>query len=93
MCSPVVLGLGVRPEDDTRPVEADDVRLGHNMTDDISTYLSLSVAGGYAISTKKMVSMMDNRRPPAPGHVRATTRVPDVLAALWVRGCRADVRV
>ena len=39
MCSPVVLGLGVRPEDDTRPVEADDVRLGHNMTDDISTYL------------------------------------------------------
>ena len=39
MCSPVVLGLGVRPEDDTRPVEADDVRLGHDMTDDISTYL------------------------------------------------------
>ena len=39
MCSPVVLGLGVRPEDDTRPVEADDVRLGHNMTDDISNYL------------------------------------------------------
>ena len=63
MCSPVVLGLGVRPEDDTRPVEADDVRLGHNMTDDISTYLTLSVAGGYAISTKKMVSMMDNRWP------------------------------
>ena len=39
MCSPVALGLGVRPEDDTRPVEADDVRLGHDMTDDISTYL------------------------------------------------------
>ena len=35
----MVLGLGVRPEDDTRPVEADDVRLGHDMTDDISTYL------------------------------------------------------
>lgn len=39
MCSPVVLGLGVRPEDDTRPVEVDDVRLGHDMTDDISNYL------------------------------------------------------
>ena len=64
MCSPVVLGLGVRLEDRTRPVEADDVRLGQDMTDDISTYLSaLSVAARYAISTKKMVSMMDNRRP------------------------------
>ena len=39
MCSPVVLGLGVRLEDRTRPVEADDVRLGQDMTDDISTYL------------------------------------------------------
>ena len=35
----MVLDLGVRPEDDTWPVEADDVRLGHDMTDDISTYL------------------------------------------------------
>ena len=35
----MVLGLGVRPEDDTRPVEVDDVRLGHDMTDDISNYL------------------------------------------------------
>ena len=35
----MVLGLGVRLEDRTRPVEADDVRLGQDMTDDISTYL------------------------------------------------------
>ena len=63
MCSPVVLGLGVRPEDDTRPVEADDVRLGHDMTDDIQLTSAVSIAARYAISTKKMVRMMDNRRP------------------------------